>query len=358
MDGTVKLTTTDRARNYMGKQVTLRDVAREAGIHISTASRALNPETRSIVSQDTVERVLATANRLGYRPHPLAQGLRKNRTMSVGMVIPDIENPLFGPIIAGAEQVLGNEGYSLLITNTDMSEGQTSEVVNALVERRVDGMILASASRSDDVIIDLLDSGIHMVLVNRATEGVPVPSILGDDLTGVGMAVDHLAALGHTRIGHVAGPQHLSTGLGRHQAFLTRMHSLNLEIDASAVEESTWYQVDPGYKAARTLLDRRPDLTAIVAANDLIALGCYKAVRESDQEVGVDISITGYNDIPLLDLMQPPMTSVRVPYRQMGVEAANTLLPLMRGESTEDRPISIRLTPTLSIRESTGPPVS
>lgn len=340
----------------MTKQVTLRDVAREAGVHISTASRALNPETRSIVNRDTVERVLATANRLGYRPHPLAQGLRKNRTMSVGMVIPDIENPLFGPIVAGAEQVLGSEGYSLLITNTDMRGGQTSEAVRPLVEKRVDGMIVASASRSDDVIIDLVESGVQMVLVNRATEGVPVPAILGDDLTGVGLAVEHLASLGHERIGHVAGPQHLSTGLGRHQAFLTRMHSLNLEIDSSAVEEATWYQVDPGYKAARTLLERRPDLTAIVAANDLIALGCYRTVMESGQEVGVDVSITGYNDIPLLDLMQPPMTSVRVPYRQMGVEAANTLLPMMSGDTSDDRPVSIRLTPTLSIRESTGPP--
>lgn len=340
----------------MTKQVTLRDVAREAGVHTSTASRALNPETRSIVNQGTVERVLATADRLGYRPHPLAQGLRKNRTMSVGMVIPDIENPLFGPIVAGAEQVLASEGYSLLITNTDINEGQTSDAVMALVERRVDGMILASASRSDDVIIDLAERGVPMVLVNRSTEGVPVPAILGDDLTGIGLAVDHLASLGHLRIGHVAGPQHLSTGLARHQAFLTRMHSLNLEIDSSAVEESTWYQVDPGYKATRTLLERRPDLTAIVSANDLIALGCYRAVRESGQEVGVDVSITGYNDIPLLDLMQPPMTSVRVPYRQMGVEAANTLLPMMTPDSSEDRPISIRLTPTLSIRQSTGPP--
>jgi LacI family transcriptional regulator len=340
----------------MTKQVTLRDVAREAGVHISTASRALNPETRSIVNEDTVERVLATADRLGYRPHPLAQGLRKNRSMSVGMVIPDIENPLFGPIIAGAEQVLGSEGYSLLITNTEINEAQTSAVVRALVEKRVDGMILATASRSDEVINDLADTGIHIVLVNRATEGVPVPAILGDDVTGIGLAVDHLAALGHERIGHVAGPQHLSTGLGRHQAYLTRMQSLGLPTDTTAVEESVWYQVDPGYKAARALLERRPDLTAIVAANDLIALGCYRAVREAGQEVGVDVSITGYNDIPLLDLMQPPLTSVRVPYRQMGVEAANTLLEMMTADSSEGRPISIRLTPTLSVRESTAPP--
>jgi LacI family transcriptional regulator len=301
---------------------------------------------------------LATADKLGYRPHPLAQGLRKNRTLSVGMVIPDIENPLFGPIVAGAEEVLAGEGYSLLITNTDLNEAQTGESIKALVERRVDGMILASASRSDHVIEALVERGIPMVLVNRSTEGVPVPAILGDDQTGIGLAVDHLASLGHERIGHVAGPQHLSTGLARHQAFLTRMHSLDLPIDSSAVEESTWYQVDPGYKAARTLLERRPDLTAIVAANDLIALGCYRAVMEAGREVGGDVSITGYNDIPLLDLMQPPMTSVRVPYRQMGVEAANTLLPMMSTDSSTGRPVSIRLTPTLSVRQSTAPPRS
>jgi LacI family transcriptional regulator len=341
----------------MTERVTLRDVAREADVHVSTASRALNPATRSVVNGATVERVLAAADRLGYRPHPLAKGLRTNRTMSVGMVIPDIENPLFGPIIAGVEQVLGSEGYSLLITNTDISETQTRAVVEALVERRVDGIILATASRSDEVIRDLAERGVHMVLVNRSTEGIPVPAIVCDDLTGIGLAVDHLAELGHRRIGHVAGPQHLSTGLGRHQAFLTRMQSLALEVDSTAIEEATWYQVDPGYKAARTLLERRPDLTSIVAANDLIAVGCYRAVRESGREVGTDVSITGYNDIPLLDMMQPPMTSVRVPYRQMGVEAANTLLPMMASGSSAERPVSIRLNPVLSVRKSTGPPV-
>jgi len=274
----------------------------------------------------------------------------------VGIVIPDIENPLFGPIIAGVDQVLGSEGYSLLITNAEMGESQTRGVVEALVERRVDGMILASATRTDDVIADLLEWGIPTVLVNRSTEGMAVPAIVGDDVLGIGLAVDHLAELGHRAIGHVAGPQHLSTGLARHQAFLTRMQSLKLTVDDSAVEEATWYQVDPGYKAARTLLDRRPDLTAIVAANDLIALGCYRAVPESGGTVGVDVSITGYNDIPLLDLMQPPMTSVRVPYRQMGVEAANTLLDVMASGSKEGRPVSIRLTPVLSVRGSTGPP--
>ena len=341
----------------MTNEVTLRDVAREAGVHVSTASRALNSETRGVVNADTVKRVLATADRLGYKPNPMARGLRKNRTMTIGIVIPDIENPLFGPIIAGAEQALGSRGYSLLIANADRDdESHTRETVRALVDRRVDGMILATASRSDGLITELAASGVVMVLVNRAIEGSPVPAILGDDMAGIGLAVDHLVNLGHRHVGHVAGPQHLSTGMGRYQAFLTRMQSLGHYVDTSVVEEADWYQVDPGYKAAMRLLERRPDLTAIVAANDLIALGCYVAVRESGGEIPRDVSITGYNDMPFLDLMQPALTSVRVPYRQMGVEAAELLLSQLTADADNERAVSIRLTPRLIVRESTAPP--
>ncbi len=343
----------------MTNEVTLRDVAREAGVHVSTASRALNSETRDVVNSATVKRVLAAADRLGYKPNPMARGLRKNRTMTVGIVIPDIENPLFGPIIAGCGQALGAEGYSLLIANADReSESHTREIIRALLERRVDGMIVATAARSDDLIAELVESGVLMVLVNRATEGLPVPAILGDDIAGIGLAVDHLVDLGHRRIAHVAGPQHLSTGMGRYQAFLTRMQSLGLDVDPSVIEPASWYQVDPGYKACRQLLERRPDLTAIVAANDLIALGCYLAVRESGLEVPGDVSITGYNDMPLVDLVQPAMTSVRVPYRQMGVEAAEMLLSQLSAGADNERAVSIRLTPRLMVRDSTAPPRS
>lgn len=340
----------------MSNRVTLKDVADEAGVHTSTASRALNPDTRSVVNRETVDRVLAAAKRLGYRPHPLARGLRTNQTMSVGMVIPDIENPLFGPIVAGAESVLGSRGYSLLIANSDGTDEHTWTVLQVLLERRVDGMILATASRSDDAIEALEEEGVSVVLVNRSSDGVSVPAIVGDDHAGIGLAVDHLVKLGHRRIGHVAGPGHLSTGIGRHQAFVSWMRTLGIEVDAADVEEADWYQVQPGFEATARLLERSPDLTALVAANDLIALGAYRAIRETGREVGVDVSVTGYNDIPLLDLMQPPLTSVRVPYRQMGIEAAKALLSMMTEDGVEARPVSIRLTPTLRARESTGPP--
>lgn len=338
----------------MKERVTLSDVAREAGVHPSTASRALNDSTRSVVNPQTVDRVLDVARRLGYTPHPLARGLRTNRTMTVGFIIPDVQNPLFGPIISGAEGALAAEDYSLLIAD---DRGDPGRAIEILLERRVDGLILASAARADNMTMSLVDRNFPVVFVNRLIEGAPFPAIVGDDEAGIGLVVEHLAELGHRRIGHVAGPKELSTGLGRYQAFLSWTQGLGIDSGEDDVEEASWFQVDPGYEAAMILLDRRPDLSAIVAANDLIALGCYRAIRERDLEVGVDVSVTGYNDIALLDLMQPSMTSVRVPYRVMGREAASMILSMIGdGGDRSDRQMSLSLVPSLVVRESTNPP--
>ncbi|MGH8871355.1 MAG: LacI family DNA-binding transcriptional regulator [Acidimicrobiia bacterium] len=339
----------------MAERITLKDVAREAGVHVSTASRALNPLTASVVNPDTVERVSTVAKRLGYRPHPLARGLRTNQTMSVGMVIPDVENPLFGPIIAGAESVLVEEGYSVIIGNADRGAVHAESVVSNMLERHVDGLILATASRSDDVVSDLMRRGVPTVLVNRRTDERSIPSIVGDDYAGIGLAVQHLVSLGHENIGHVAGPAWVSTGLERRQAFLSWLEQVGLHADPGRVEEADWFRVEPGYRSGLELLGRRPEVTAIVAANDLLALGCYRAIRSLDMEVGVDVSVTGYNDIPLLDMMHPAMTTVRVPYRKLGAEGAKALLALMSGDD-DDVPEPIELEPSLMVRSSTAPP--
>lgn len=341
----------------MSERTTLREVAEAAGVHTSTASRALNAETRSVVNPQTVARVLKAAKRLGYTPNPIARGLRTNRTMTVGIVIPDIGNPLFGPIIAGAEERLGADGYSLLIADADRDDRTSIEsIVNTLIDRRVDGLILATSARSDDLVIDLARRNVAAVLVNRTADASPLPSIVGDDHSGIGLAVQHLADLGHRRIGHVAGPLALSTGMSRYQAFLTWTKSVGIEVDPSDVEEAEWYQVEPGVRSAGVLLDRRPDLTALVCANDLLALGAYRAIRQRGREVATDMSVTGYNDMPLLDLMQPPLTSVRVPYREMGAESAAMLLSMLQSDGAPAKPVSIRLVPSLAVRESTQPP--
>ena len=336
----------------MSARTTLKDVAREAGVHISTASRALNPGTAWIVNPETVERVGEVARKLGYRPHSLARALRTNRTMSVGVIIPDMENPLFGPIIAGVESVLVDEGYSVLIGNADRGPNHADGLVEDMLERHVDGLILATPGREVSAAAQRVQRDVPMVLVNRSVDDDSIPAIVGDDHAGIGLAVRHLRELGHERIGHVAGPSWVSTGKGRRDAFLDWIATLGLDAEADLVEEAEWYQVEPGTTAALALLARHPDLTAIVAANDLLGLGCYRAVRSLGKVIGADVSITGYNDIPLLDLMQPPMTAVRIPYRQMGADAASMLLALIGGQAVS--PARVLLPPTLAVRASTG----
>lgn len=337
----------------MTDRPTLHDIARQTGVHASTVSRALNPRTASMVKSQTRRRVLETARALGYRPHPLARGLRTNRTMSVGMVIPDIENPLFGPIIAGAEAVLAESGYSVLIGNPGYETFPAKSVVTAMLDRQVDGLLVAAVSRNDDSITAAAERGVPAALVNRTLDDESVPAVVADDHLGIGLAVRHLAELGHRRIGHVAGPGWLSTGHGRREAFSEWMEAGGLRADPDQVEEADWFQVEPGYRACLALLGRRPDLTAVVAGNDLLGLGCYRAIRAAGRQPGRDISVTGYNDMPLLEMMQPAMTAVRVPYREMGGRAGSVLLSLMSGQPPPAA--AVRLKPTLEIRASTGP---
>jgi LacI family transcriptional regulator len=335
--------------------VTLKDVAAAAGVHVSTASRALNPETRSVVNVDTAGRVLEVAERLGYRPHPLARGLRTNRTLTIGMVVPDLMNPLFPPIYAGADAVLGDLGYSVLVSGDDNDPAKGRSVVVALVERRVDGLILANAHR--DLVIPTRHSKVPTVLVNRSSASNEFPAIVGDDHAGIGLVVGHLVSLGHTAIAHVAGSQDLSTGLARRQAFVEWTNREGLDAHPELIVEAGAFRTEEGRAACDRLLDSGENFTAIVAANDLIALGCYDALAQRDISVPGDVSVTGYNDMTFVDRVAPPLTTVAVPYQEMGGAAARQLLDLLVGEVGAGTPHPpTRLAPELVVRESTAPP--
>lgn len=333
--------------------VTLRDVAAEAGVHVSTASRALNPETRSIVNEETAIRVLEVAERLGYRPHPLARGLRTNRTMTVGMVVPDLMNPLFPPIYAGADSVLGDLGYSVLVGTDDDDPDRSRSVITALLERRVDGLILANAHRG--FALPSWRESVPAVLVNRSLEGDAFPAIVGDHHAGVGLIVRHLADLGHAEIAHVAGPQQLSTGVARLEGFLSAMEREGLQMSDASIVEAAMFRVDAGRVACRELLDSGARFTAIVAGNDLIALGCYDVLAEHGLSIPNDVSITGYNDLAFIDRVDPPLTTVSVPYREMGAVAARFLLDRFGDGQEATPPYSpVELAPKLVVRESTA----
>ena len=333
---------------------TLRDVAEAAGVHAATASRALNPATRGLVNAETARRVIKVAESLGYRPNPIARGLKTAKSGTVGLVIPDLTNPLFPPIVRGIEDVLEPAGYSGLIVNTDNDLGRERAQIESLRSRQVEGLIVATALIHHPLLTQLHREGVTMVMVNRRAEGVDVPSITPDDAVGVTLAIEHLAGLGHRRIAHLSGPQTTSTGVVRSRAFRSAVHDLGLDDDPDLVTTCEHWSEEDGARGLRDLLDRKVDFTAVVAGNDLIALGCYDVFAERGLRCPDDVSVVGFNDMPFLDKLRPPLTSVSVPHHQIGVEAARTLLEAI---AEPDRPArSVLLPHSLSVRGSTAPP--
>ena len=334
-------------------RVTLRDVARDVGVHPSTVSRVLNPETRHMVTPEIAAKVDAAAEALGYRPNPIAYSLKTNRTLTVGVVIPDLTNPLFPPIIRGIEDVLGRSGYTAVIANTDNDLERERLILDRMRARRVDGLILATAMRDDPLLSEYRAEGVPLVLINRNVEDEAIPSVLNDDANGIRMSVGHLAGLGHTRIADIAGPQALSTGFERHQAYRAAMAELGLEVDEGQVVYCDAYSIEAGRRALTALLERRRDFTAALAGNDLIALGCYDALRDYGLTCPDDLSIAGFNDMPFIDKMAPPLTTVRIRHYDLGAEAARVLLGEIDGGGNGAVATRIRLPCELVVRGST-----
>jgi LacI family transcriptional regulator, galactose operon repressor len=338
----------------MRTPVTIRDVARLAEVHPGTVSRALNQQTRALVNEETAARVLRAADELGYRPNPIARGLKTNRSYTVGVVIPDLTNPLFPPIVRGIEDRLGAAGYTPLIVNTDNDAERERSHVEAMLARQVDGLIAATARLDVSLLTDAAAAGTPLVLVNRSFEDGSAPAVTVDDRRGIALAVEHVAGLGHRRIGHVAGPQNVSTGHRRYLGFLAAMEGVGLPAPPGCVSFAGSFSEAEGARACAAVLTLTPRVTAIVAANDRLAMGCYDTLAAEGLRCPADISIVGFNDMPFIDRLQPPMTTVRVPQREIGAVAADLLLAQLRDGSTPAR--EMLLAPTLVVRASTAPP--
>src|SRR5450755_910729 len=333
--------------------VTLRDVAQRAGVHPATASRALSPETRLLVSDATAQRVVQAAAELGYRPNAMARSLRTRRSHTIGVLIPDLNNPLFPPMVRGLEDRLAADGYVALLGNTDGRLDREQQVFEQMRARSVDGYALATASLSSPVLAEAARDGLTVVLMNRLAEDYDFPAVSVDNERGARLAVAHLAALGHTRIGYIAGPQGLSTGLNRYRGFLAGMHEAGLTVPPGSVAFADAFSIEEGQRCGRRILADRPQCTALAAGNDMLAVGCYAAVEEAGLSCPADVSVVGFNDMPFIDRLRPPMTTVAFPHYQLGTEAARLLLERLSG--SEKPPTVLYLVPELVVRGSTAP---
>jgi LacI family transcriptional regulator len=320
------------------RRSTISELAELAGVHASTVSRVMNPATRHLIGAEVADRVLKAAQKLNYSPNRIAATLRTSRSGTIGVILPDITNPIFPPICRGIEDELAKRGMLPLIANAAGTAERKRFVVDQMVGRRVDGLILATAERNDPV---LMHSG-------------RVSCVVGDSHLAMRLAVAHLTQLGHSHIAHVGGPIELSTGFQRKQGFLDAVKENSLKLSACPVVQSDAYSRPAGKAACSALLEKRKNITAIVAGNDLIALGCYDALHEAGLRCPDDVSVIGHNDMPLMDSVAPAMTTIHLPLYEMGARAAALIIDTLQGGGKGN--VNVVLRPELMIRASTAAP--
>jgi len=333
----------------------IKDVASRAGVHPSTVSRVLNPATRSMVSESLATEIVRIADELGYRRNPLASGLRTRRTFTVGVIIPDLTNPVFPPIVRGVEHTLDSEGYIAILADSGSKRRSEKALVENMQARQVDGLILAAANRKDPLVDQCIDQGIPLVLVNRTVDKHNVAAVINDDELGIDLALAHLVDLGHRKIAYIGGPQRTSTGYARYRAFLKSAKKAGLEIDRKLVINAREFTEPAGQSAFHEIAQAGKPFTAVLTANDLLALGCYDAMDELGLRCPADISVTGFNDMPYVDRFAPPLTTLHIPHDELGVQAALLLLERIQNPDTPAK--QLRLEPRMVVRGSTAAPL-
>jgi LacI family transcriptional regulator len=343
---------------------TIADVARRAGVSTATVSRVLAGHGRA--RTETKERVYAAARELGYRPSRVARSLRQRATRTIGLIVTDIENPFFPQLVRAVEDAARELGYAILLCNADDDPERESGYLDLLVDRWVDGIVIAASSLGARHRDWLADAPLPIILVNSAEQGLGLSTIASDNRAGGGLAAEHLLALGHSRFGILSAPPRNVDGPSRLAGTRGAITAAGIGAATVAVAagEAT---VGGGERAASEVLDADPDVTAIVAYNDLMAIGAMRAVRATGRRVPHDVSVVGFDDVDLAAYVDPPLTTVAQATTEMGRWAVTRLTDEMadraasraggngptRGRLGEAAHVVLPV--SLRVRESTGP---
>jgi len=329
---------------------TILDVARRARVSKSLVSMVIRGEEG--VSAKSREAVLRAIEELHYRPNVIARSLVQRRTRILGVMISDLRNPFFAEVVSGIQMRAEELGYRVLFNTGDRVPNLEEAAVESLLELRADGLILA-APRVADEFIERTCRTVPVVVLNRDTSATCSDSVTNDNIAGAGLAVEHCAGLGHSRIAHIDGGSGAGAGV-RRDGYLLAMRRLGLEKHILTVEGA--FTENGGYVAAHELLKRSPLPTAIFAANDICAVGAMRALEEAGLHVPADVSVVGYDNTSLAALLQVSLTSVHQFGADIGRLGVECLFERMEGTRSEARHEVVA--PTLVVRSTTGPPPS
>jgi len=330
--------------------VTIRDVARAAGVSTATAARALGGYGHA--SPAARRKVNESARELGYRPNVVARALVSRATTTVGLVVGDIENPFFAAAARGLADVMDAHGYTVLLANADEDAGRERRAVDALRARQVDGMVVVPApGASPEHLAELVTAGVPLVLLDRAVVGVAADSVLVRNVAGARAAVAHLAGLGHRRIGVVSDSPEITSSAERIQGYRQALRAAAITPEPGLISIGGPTR-DDGEAAALRLLDRPDRPTAVFTANNFMTVGALRAARSLGLRIPEDVALVGFDDLDWTTLVQPPVTVVRQPVADLGRVAGERLLRRLEGDAGP--PKRIRLDANLIVRGSCG----
>lgn len=328
----------------MSQRMTMVQLARLAGLDVSTVSRALRGDAQR-VSATTIERVQQLARRVGYLPDANAASLRSRRSYVIGMLVPDLTDVVLANLFEAVSAAADAEGYLAVVTSTRVDPARRRAAAHNFLTRRVDGVIVADATLRRAAPEALVDSGTPFVMALRSGGGHP--SVVVDDVAGGRLAAAHLLDAGHRALCVVGGPRNISTSTERVRGFVQTCRWAGTAIAPSAIRHGD-FGVEGGYRSMRQLLEGGHRPTAVFAVNDYNAIGAARALQEHGALVGRDVALVGYNDISIGQYLETPLTTVRVDHGVMGREVVQLLLRLVGGEEAE----SVQLQPELVVRAS------
>ncbi len=321
--------------------VTLKDIAKAAGVSINTVSRALNGKPD--VNAQTRQRVMEAANALGYVPNKSALSLKTQKTHIIGVLIEDNANPFWAEVLKGVETIARKNGYHVILANTSRNYEDEIEGIQFLLERRVDGFLIAPNQKKYDDLLELKKLGIPYVVMGRHVEELGVPMVYSDEIKGGYQATVHLIERGCRKVAFVGTNSYNTASSERYEGYKRALVESGLEMDEKLVKRYG-IEIEGGYRSAKDLLKSGVEFDGVFAYNDLMAFGVIKALKEVKIEIPQEVKIVGYDDIPYSSMITPSLTTMRIKKQLMGRVAFELFL------NPEDRVV---LDTELVVREST-----
>jgi LacI family transcriptional regulator len=327
--------------------VTINDIARETGLSIATISKYLNGGN---VLEENRAKISNAIEKLGYKVNTLARGLKTNRTMTVGILIPDLKNIFCMTIISRLEDVLMQNGYSAIVCDYGQRTDRECEKLNFLADKQVDGIILMPSGTALPELQSFIDRGMPVVLIDRALERPRCDTVLVDNLNASYTAVEKLITFGHRRIGIVCGPEDIFTARERYLGYIRVLGDYGMQADESLIKKGD-YGIDSGYALFNELMSARPSPTAVFVTNYEMTLGAVMAANERNIRFPDDLSFIGFDNLQLARVVRPTLAIVTQPMEQIGETAAGILLRRLKGD-TGGFPAMVRLKTELFAGES------